>query len=221
MSARNVILLIVGPAGCRERCLFHPRRAERPAGRNRWSSRRPRRRPSADSMILVAAADLPTGTLLKLEEHLKWQAWPQNVMTPTFFAQTEGKVEDLCRRRSCAAASPSASRCRPSMVVKPGERGFLAAVLKPGMRAISVGVGDVTGIARLMLPGDRVRHAAHPDIAGRIQHRETSKYRPPRHRDGAREHPHSGRRPDARRHQGTVGLRQGRRRSRSRRSRPR
>jgi pilus assembly protein CpaB len=41
-------------------------------------------------------------------------------------------------------------------VLRPGEHGFLAAVLGPGMRAISIGVDAVSGAAGLIWPGDRV-----------------------------------------------------------------
>lgn len=41
-------------------------------------------------------------------------------------------------------------------VLRPGDRGFLAAVLAPGARAISVAVDAVSGEAGLIWPGDRV-----------------------------------------------------------------
>lgn len=41
-------------------------------------------------------------------------------------------------------------------VVKVGERGFLAAVLTPGMRAVSFPITASSGIAGLVFPGDRV-----------------------------------------------------------------
>lgn len=41
-------------------------------------------------------------------------------------------------------------------VMRPGDHGFLAAVLGPGMRAVSVGVDAITGSAGLIWPGDRV-----------------------------------------------------------------
>ena len=41
-------------------------------------------------------------------------------------------------------------------VVRPGDRGFLAGVLTPGMRAMAVPVNETTGIAGLVFPGDRV-----------------------------------------------------------------
>lgn len=44
----------------------------------------------------------------------------------------------------------------PDDVLRPGERGFLAAVLGPGRRAVTVAVDAVTGQAGLIWPGDRV-----------------------------------------------------------------
>ena len=41
-------------------------------------------------------------------------------------------------------------------VLRPRDRGFLAAVLRPGSRAIAVGVDAVTGAAGLIWPGDQV-----------------------------------------------------------------
>jgi pilus assembly protein CpaB len=45
---------------------------------------------------------------------------------------------------------------RRTDVLHPGDHGFLAAVLDPGMRAVTVGVDAVTGSAGLIWPGDRV-----------------------------------------------------------------
>ena len=41
-------------------------------------------------------------------------------------------------------------------VVKPGDRGFLAAVLNPGMRAVSVPITPTSANSGLIFPGDRV-----------------------------------------------------------------
>ncbi len=44
----------------------------------------------------------------------------------------------------------------PADVMRPGDHGFLAAVLTPGKRATSVGVDAVSGTAGLIWPGDHV-----------------------------------------------------------------
>jgi Flp pilus assembly protein CpaB len=41
-------------------------------------------------------------------------------------------------------------------LIKPGERGFLAAALGPGMRAVTVSVSSTSGVAGFVFPGDRV-----------------------------------------------------------------
>ena len=41
-------------------------------------------------------------------------------------------------------------------VLRPRDRGFLAAVLAPGTRAVSIAVDPVSGVGGLIWPGDRV-----------------------------------------------------------------
>jgi pilus assembly protein CpaB len=51
-------------------------------------------------------------------------------------------------------------------LVRPGERGFLAAALGPGMRAITVGVSATSGVAGFVFPGDRVDIVLTQEVAG-------------------------------------------------------
>ncbi|MGH7067943.1 MAG: Flp pilus assembly protein CpaB, partial [Acetobacteraceae bacterium] len=44
----------------------------------------------------------------------------------------------------------------PPDVMRPGDHGFLAAVLAPGMRAVTVGIDAISGGAGLIWPGDQV-----------------------------------------------------------------
>jgi pilus assembly protein CpaB len=55
-------------------------------------------------------------------------------------------------RRSLGAGEPYI----PGEFLSPGDRGFLASVLEPGMRAVTVGVDTISGTAGLIWPGDRV-----------------------------------------------------------------
>ncbi len=152
MSARNLILIFVALLVAGSTAYFARGLMSRPP--QQVIVQAPAPPPPSSSTILVAAGDLPAGTLL-LEEHLKWQPWPENSISPNYIKQTEAKVQDFVGavvRRGIIAGQPIMS----TMIVKPGERGFLAAVLKPGMRAVSVAVTDVAGIAHLIVPGDRV-----------------------------------------------------------------
>jgi len=103
----------------------------------------------------VAAADLPAGTLVQ-EQHLKWQAWPEDDDVEDLYVVEEVRpLEDFIGtvvRQGVAAGEPITD----SRMVKPGQSGFLAAVLNPGKRAVSIPVDMTTGIAGFVFPGDRV-----------------------------------------------------------------
>jgi pilus assembly protein CpaB len=51
-------------------------------------------------------------------------------------------------------------------LIKPGDRGFLAAALGPGMRAVTVPVSALTGVAGFVFPGDRVDLVLTQNVAG-------------------------------------------------------
>ncbi len=104
--------------------------------------------------VLVAKQDLEVGQLLKPED-MRWQAWPDETLAPTYMVEGERKLEEFVGavvRTGLAAGEPLTDR----RMVKPGDRSFLAAVLEPGMRAISVSVNATTGISGFVFPGDRV-----------------------------------------------------------------
>jgi len=104
--------------------------------------------------ILVADEDLATGTFVK-PEHLKWQQWPEDGVIEGYMIKGEASEQDLdgaVVRTHLYAGEPITK----SRVVHPGERGFLAAVLEVGQRAVSVPVDATSGISGLVFPGDSV-----------------------------------------------------------------
>ncbi|RDD62689.1 Flp pilus assembly protein CpaB [Ferruginivarius sediminum] len=104
--------------------------------------------------VLVAASDLAAGTILN-KSHLRWQPWPEEGVTDTYIvkqANPDHKVEGAVVRQSLARGEPLTEM----RIVRPGDRGFLAAMLTPGKRAISVPVNATSGISGLVFPGDRV-----------------------------------------------------------------
>ena len=106
--------------------------------------------------VLVARKALPAGVILTAG-HLEWKEWPEDGVSKTFIVQGEGDVTDksihgAVVRRVIGAGEPVTE----ARVVKSGERGFLAAVLTQGMRAVSVPVNATSGISGFVFPGDRV-----------------------------------------------------------------
>jgi pilus assembly protein CpaB len=122
--------------------------------------------PTHPHMVVSAVGANPVGTLIKPQDVAITNA-PANVAAgATFDRNWTDKIEDqavadgktvtevvgaVARRR----IDPGQPIYRDS-VVKPGDSGFLAAVLKPGMRAVTVGVNVVSGAGGLIYPGDHV-----------------------------------------------------------------
>jgi pilus assembly protein CpaB len=52
-------------------------------------------------------------------------------------------------------------------LARPGDRGFLAAVLSPGLRAITIPINETNSIAGLLFPGDRVDLIVTHDVGSR------------------------------------------------------
>jgi|SRR5579872_4028278 len=105
-------------------------------------------------MVLVAKGKVPTGSFLR-PENLRWERWPENGIAPSYVLDTKRKLEDYIG----AVVRVGLNDGEPitdARVVKPGESGFLSAVLEPGDRAITVNLTPSSGLAGLVFPGDRV-----------------------------------------------------------------
>jgi pilus assembly protein CpaB len=116
--------------------------------------------------VLVATRTLPVGTIIDAEA-LRYQTWPEGLVQPAYFIQGEGGANpsDLIGtvvRTEITAGQPLTQ----GALIRPGERGFLAAALGPGMRAITVGVSATSGVAGFVFPGDRVDIVLTQEVAG-------------------------------------------------------
>jgi pilus assembly protein CpaB len=118
--------------------------------------------------VLVAAHDLPTGSFIRPED-LRWQTWPEGQIADTYLLKDKEAPEALSGavvRLRIVAGEPITN----NRVIKPGDRGFLAAVLTPGMRAVAVPVTPISGVAGLVFPGDHVdiilSHQIRKEAAG-------------------------------------------------------
>lgn len=110
--------------------------------------------PPALTRVLVAGAPMPAGTLLK-EADLRERGLPSADLPPGAMPATEDSRAEL-RGAMLRRFVSTGEVITPEDVLRPRERGFLAAVLRPGMRAVAVGVDARTGAAGLIFPGDLV-----------------------------------------------------------------
>ena len=106
--------------------------------------------------VLVARKDLPVGTIIDAEA-LTFQPWPKEMTKPAYY--TEGQPDaDATKLLGTVVRFPvtAGQPLTRGAVIGPKDRGFLAAALGPGMRAITVPVNAITGVAGFVFPGDRV-----------------------------------------------------------------
>lgn len=105
--------------------------------------------------ILVAAANVPAGQFIQ-QQHLRWQPWSPEHVTEAFVKKgPDVNGQDMVgavARQSLRAGEPILK----GQLVKSKDRGFLAAVLNAGMRAVAAPITNVTGIAGFVFPGDRI-----------------------------------------------------------------
>ena len=104
--------------------------------------------------ILLAARRVPQGALLQGSDVMWRQAGPRGAPAGAIVRSeaTESEFFGAVTRREFAAGEPFIE----SALVKSTDRGFLAAVLMPGFRAVSIAVDAPQSVAGLVLPGDRV-----------------------------------------------------------------
>ena len=113
--------------------------------------------PATTTEILVAAADLPMGQMLKAED-LRWQPWPNDSLSPGYITRsaTPKALEEAVGavvRSAMLASEP----IRSERLVKGGSR-FMSAILPAGMRAVAI-VTDTRGSSSaggFVLPNDYV-----------------------------------------------------------------
>lgn len=110
--------------------------------------------PAPTEQVLVAAGQLQAGALLQPADiaatpMVMSNAPPDaNLDTPNNRSTLVGSMI----RQPITQGAPILN----SAVIHPGDHGFLAAVLAPGMRATTIGVDAISGAAGLIWPGDHV-----------------------------------------------------------------
>jgi pilus assembly protein CpaB len=113
--------------------------------------------------VLVAAENLNSGVLMQ-KQHWRWQPWPEDGLSKSYVSynpeedteETAEALEEELVGSVVRFGIPEGQPLVTGAIVKPGDRGFLSAILEPGYRAISIPVTASTSNAGLILPGDYV-----------------------------------------------------------------
>lgn len=130
--------------------------------------------PKSTLQVLVVKGALRAGHIIKPDD-LRWQAWPQGSLPSAYIVEGKRQINDFVGsvvRLPLYAGQPLVE----NDIVMPGTRGFLAAVLRQGMRAVSVPLNATSGVSGFIYAGDRVdvllTHAVSAN-EGRDQHNAT------------------------------------------------
>ncbi|MCA0049888.1 Flp pilus assembly protein CpaB [Mesorhizobium sp. B283B1A] len=104
--------------------------------------------------VVVAAVPLKFGDMLT-DDKLREVAWPAGAVPAGAFKTTKEALAGEGTKQALQAIGTN----EPILATKitgPGQRATLSAVLGEGMKAVSIRVNDVLGVAGFVFPGDRV-----------------------------------------------------------------
>jgi len=107
----------------------------------------------ASQTVVVAKQPLRFGTELNASM-LQEVPWPSDALPSGAF----GKIHDIMSggRRVVLAAIEANEPVLALKITGPGQRATLSALVKPGMKAVTIRVNDVEGVGGFVLPGDHV-----------------------------------------------------------------
>ena len=121
--------------------------------------------PPQTRQVFAAARAMPAGTLIGEDDLITLELDPDAVRKEHIIVPDEVVLEEIVpgeqashplRGHVVREALAEGAPLTRSAVVGPGQRGFLAAVLRPGARAVTIRVGPATSHAGLIELGNRV-----------------------------------------------------------------
>ena len=106
--------------------------------------------------VLVAAQNLQLGSRLN-EAAFEWKQWPAEAVSPAFISNdlrpnADAELLNAIVRSPIVQGEP----INEGKLVKAGESGVMAALLRPGMRAVTTRISVDTAAGGFIQPGDRV-----------------------------------------------------------------
>lgn len=123
------------------------------AAEQRMKSLEANKKPVSTRTIVVAAKPLRFGNEVT-REHLREVPWPEASLPAGSFARAD-EILTGGKRVALAAVEPNEPMLASKMT-GPGQRATLSAMLRDGLKAVTVRVNDVDGVGGFVLPGDHV-----------------------------------------------------------------
>lgn len=112
-------------------------------------------KPVEKSLYLVVASDMTAGQFVE-HSNLEWRVWPGAGNDPQLSRYFKKGQETEVVGRLVRTAVKAGDFLPATALLRAGDVAFLAAVLKPGLRAITIPIDAVSGSAGLIQPGNQV-----------------------------------------------------------------
>ena len=108
------------------------------------------------SDVLVAGSVLQPGQALTADQ-VRWQKWPASSVDSTFITRNSvGSIDDVVKGAVVRSPLTAGQPITSASIVHGNAVGFMAAMLNPGMRAISIAISTDSGAGGFILPNDRI-----------------------------------------------------------------
>lgn len=112
-------------------------------------------KPAEKIQYLVVASDMAAGQFIEHAD-LEWRVWPGSGNEPQLSRYFKKGQENEVVGRLVRTAVKAGEFLPATALLRAGDAAFLAAVLKPGLRAITIPIDAVSGSAGLIQPGNQV-----------------------------------------------------------------
>jgi pilus assembly protein CpaB len=114
--------------------------------------------------VFVPAQEIAAGTILGSDRLARMEITEAALTSQMVVADAAG--EAFLAGSVARQVLPQGVPIARAAIVQPGDRGFLAAVLPRGRRAVTIPIGEAAGLNGLVLPGDRVDIILTYSVAG-------------------------------------------------------
>ena len=122
--------------------------------------------PSLDTdEVLVAARDLPMGTLIA-DADIYWQKWPRQSLSDLMVKKSEGpQAPENAKGSVTRGAFLQGEPMRNDKIVKGPNSGYLSATLPSGMRAVAINIDPSGGAHGRRLHSPQRPRRRHPRLS--------------------------------------------------------
>ena len=125
----------------------------------------PKQKQIATVRVLVADATFERGAALS-KDQTAWLKWPKDDVPEHVVTENDKDFYERVGKMRARTTIYEGEPIIKAKVVQQGDRGVMAALLTPGMRAVSMDLSPTEAAAGFVLPGDRVDVVTLPEGKG-------------------------------------------------------